>query len=267
MGDKVSQLIERILCLYSQLHQDDKLKTSNDVYSKVYKNLEDLVDDDAETTQAVLSDPRVLSIMPDLRKGYLQCVYDLEKEFVQRLVLHPEDILLYPKFEQYRWRAFFEYYLFSVFFNINLNNVLFVGSGPLPLSSILMTRYFGVQVDYLDRQQEAIELASLLIEKMNLMGHSKFYCSDILDFYEIEKYTAIFIAGSVGDDENHKSLLLQHFKKHMKSGQYLLLRPPYLLEKLLVSSFDLADFSPFRVYTATIISEYDIIYRCILQKI
>lgn len=267
MGDKADQLIEKILFLYAQLFQDDKLKTANDIYLKVYKNLEDLVDDDAEIAQAVLCDPCILSILPDLRRGYLQCVYDLEKDFAQQLVSQPDDILLYPKFEQYRWRAFFEYYLFSIVFNINLDSVLFVGCGPLPLSSVIMTKYFGVRIDYLDRQQEAIELASLLIKKMNMMKHSKFYCSDILDFYEIGKYTAIFVAGSVGDDEKHKSLILQHLKTHMKSGQHLLLRPPYLLEKLLVSSFDLADFSPFRVYSATIVSEEDIVHRYLLQKL
>lgn len=74
-----------------------------------------------------------------------------------------------------------------------LEKVLFVGSGALPLTAILLAKK-GVKAVLIERDQEAFDLSQNLIEKLNLKRQIEIIKSDFLDFFTQEKFDAVRMA-------------------------------------------------------------------------
>ncbi|MBV6449679.1 MAG: hypothetical protein MHPDNHAH_00391 [Anaerolineales bacterium] len=268
MKNAGNNIIKKILAVHARF-ATEKFDSPEFIYKAVFQELENLVTDDDLVCAEVLSDTRILAIRPELRKAYLKCVYDLEVRWAHKFInadLKNFTLEMYPKYEQYRIRAFFEYYLMPTIADLYTKRILFVGCGPLPLTSIVMKQVFHVNVDFLDKKKEATELAARLVGKLGLENGAHFIHKNILDFTEFESYDAIFVAGSVGLREVDKKKLINHFRKHLTSGQFLILRPPYQIEKLLISEFKVENLKGFKVTSAQIINDDDILYRIVAQK-
>lgn len=269
MTEKGNAVINSILEMHKKL-SSDKFNSAESLYKTIFQELENLVTDDESTCNEVLSNERVSAIRPQLRKEYLQCIFELEMQWTTKLInsgISNFEIEQYLKYEQYRIRAYFEHYLLPTIANFQTNSVLFVGCGSLPITPIIMKKVFNLKVDFLDISEEAINLASRLIEKLNLNDGSKFINKNIFEFCDFDSYDSVIVAGSVGLEEEDKSRLILHFKQHLKSGQFLILRPPYQIEKLLVSDFNIKDFTGFKVTSAQILNDDDIIFRLVAKKI
>jgi len=269
MTAKGEAVINTILNLHKKF-STECFDSPESLYKTIFQELENLVADDEATCNEVLSDERISKIRPTLQKAYLKCVYELEMQWTKKLVnLETPDFSIgqYPKYEQYRIRAYFEHYLLPTIANFNTKKILFVGCGSLPATPIIMKKMFKANIDFLDISKEAIELASYLIEKLKLNDGSKFINSNIFEFHDFDSYDLIIVAGSIGVGEEEKSKLILHFREHLKSGQFLILRPPYQIEKLLISDFNTKDFEGFKVTTAQIVNDDDIILRLVAQKI
>src|SRR3972149_4812157 len=110
MTEKGKAAITSILGLYKRF-STEKFDSPESLYKIIFQELENLVADDETTCNEVLSDERISKIRSQLRKAYLRCVYELEMQWTTKLLnsgISDFDIEQYPKYEQYRIRAYFE---------------------------------------------------------------------------------------------------------------------------------------------------------------
>jgi nicotianamine synthase len=238
----------------------------DDTYA-IFRNIENLVDEDEQVASAVLADPFVLSIRSCLRTWYATCVYDLERYWATMLLEKPGSSLSdYPKYEQYLLRADVEFHLLNTIATHQIGTILFVGCGPLPVTAIILADKFNITADYLDVSLDALSVAKAIHQRFFPQRQARWYHTDILKFNDFRAYDAVMVAASVGRDEANSTAILQHLSTAMTPGQYLVLRPPYLLEKLLLSGITLSDLVGFKLYRAELASEDDILYRIFAQK-
>ncbi|MBI1309300.1 MAG: hypothetical protein GC129_05580 [Proteobacteria bacterium] len=111
--------------------------------------------------------------------------------------------------------------------------VLFVGSGPLPLSPWLMSARHGLTVDMLDKDASAHHCALPWLQK--LPGHQNLRClhADILHMNNFSAFHAVFLGAMVGTTQDEKRTILSHLHTAMLPGQPLLARSAKGLRQLL----------------------------------
>lgn len=102
------------------------------------------------------------------------------------------------------------------------NSVLFVGSGPLPLSFLELFRQTGAAVDVLDRSEEAIELSkrfcgALDITPLHIHGKAEKVWLD-------RQYEAIIIAALAGESNKDKQHIVNHLAGYLHPNGRLVIR-------------------------------------------
>ncbi|MED6169879.1 hypothetical protein PIB30_025292 [Stylosanthes scabra] len=106
--------------------------------------------------------------------------------------------------------------------------VAFVGSGPLPLTSIIMATHHmeSTHFDNFDIDEKANEVARKIVASDScLEKRMKFETHDIMDVKErLREYDCIFLAALVGMSREAKLKILGHIRKYMKEGGFLLAR-------------------------------------------
>nr|GEV89897.1 nicotianamine synthase, S-adenosyl-L-methionine-dependent methyltransferase [Tanacetum cinerariifolium] len=112
---------------------------------------------------------------------------------------------IFPYYSNYLKLGCLEYDIFNKHYSTTtqkaLKRVAFVGSGPLPFTSIV--------------------LASYHLKNTTMVFHT----SDIMDVTDdLKNYDVIFLAALVGMNIDDKNKVIQHLAKYMASGAILMLR-------------------------------------------
>ncbi|KAI4317522.1 hypothetical protein L6164_025384 [Bauhinia variegata] len=106
--------------------------------------------------------------------------------------------------------------------------VAFVGSGPMPLTSIVMAMLHmkSTHFDNFDIDEKANEAARKIVASdVELEKRMKFETKDIMEMREkLDQYDCIFLAALVGMNREEKVNILEHIRKYMKKGSVLLVR-------------------------------------------
>lgn len=107
--------------------------------------------------------------------------------------------------------------------------VAFVGSGPLPLTAILIAQETKSHVVLYDRDSEANDLAANWIRRLPQgkgMEPFSFRNADVWHVTpeEFAQYDVIWIAASVGMDGKEKCAVVEHVMKGMKPDAFLAIR-------------------------------------------
>ena len=263
MNTIASETIAKIQLVHDQLTNGQQL-SARESYA-VFRQLETLVNNDADVAKQVLNDQSVLSIRPRLRELYEACVYELEKDWAAHLIEHPAQITGYSKYQRYHTRACLEYFLITSLAGSFPTKLLLVGCGPLPLTALILADKFKVKIDFVDKRSEALDLARKVTAAS--LPAAQFFQADILEFKPLSDYDAIIVAGSVCNDEAQKAQLARHLSCNMSEGQCLVLRLPYLLDNLLLSDVPRSELVNCQSYTAQIVSDEDTICRLIAKKV
>jgi hypothetical protein len=90
--------------------------------------------------------------------------------------------------------------LFEIVERKRLSSIAFVGSGPLPLSTILLQQQTGKRVVCLDINAEAYDLGKKLIEQYSLQHSLKYVLADGASFH-YDGYNLVWIASLVPNKE------------------------------------------------------------------
>ncbi len=117
--------------------------------------------------------------------------------------------------------------------------ILFVGSGPLPLSAILLTQTYGWQVDCLDYSSIAYQQGKDLSKKLAIRNIN-FIHGDILQYTELKQYQAVIVGALVGENSQEKEQILKHIHQHIARYTKVLVRSSHGLRELLYPSIELA---------------------------
>jgi nicotianamine synthase len=204
---------------------------------------------DGEVAQHVLADPAVRRIIPGLRSLCSSGEIELERAWAQRIITSRDpyrELGEFPYFANYQQLARLEHHAVSGVTECALPRMLFVGSGPLPLTSLLLaTRHGHTEIDNIDIDSEATRLAERLTAALRI-GSLRFRCADVLDCTDLAGYDMVYIAAMVGPRREDKSRVIKHLYRQMRPGALLLARSAHSLRTLLYPPLTLSDLAGFR---------------------
>jgi nicotianamine synthase len=190
----------------------------------------------------------IQAIAPALRRLCCEGEYELEREWARRIIdsAEPTDELKrFPYHSNYLQLIELEAHALFGLGHATVHTVAFIGSGPLPLSAILLAERFGLAVESVDRDAEAYGLAVKVTERLGLGQALRFHHCDLLDFGSIESFDVVVLAALAGTDRSEKRLLLAHLAARMRPGAVLLVRTASKLRTLLYPETRIEDLSGF----------------------
>ncbi|GAA0168306.1 hypothetical protein LIER_23054 [Lithospermum erythrorhizon] len=139
-----------------------------------------------------------------------------------------ENLHIFPYFNNYIKLSLLEHNILAQKCTQAPTTIAFVGSGPLPLTSIVLasnhlknTIFHNYDIDHV-----ANSMASKLIESdSDLSKRMFFHTVDILDVtIELKKYDVVFLAALVGMEKKDKIGVIEHLAKNMNPGAFLMMR-------------------------------------------
>jgi nicotianamine synthase len=188
----------------------------------------------------VLADPRLTERLPDLRARCAAGEYALERAWAHR-VLAADDphaaLEAFPYLQNYRDLTRIEYHAVAGHAPRAPRRALFVGSGPLPLSALLLARH-GVRVDAVDIDPEAVELGGRLAAALG--DDVRVGAGDVLDLGDLGDHDLVCVAALVGLDPAEKAAALAHVRARMRPGALVLARSAHSLRGLLYPVLEVA---------------------------
>ncbi len=137
----------------------------------------------ARDAEAVLADPLVAPILPGLRRLCADGEFELERSWARRVIGHPDpraELARFPYHRNYRDLTRLEHHAVAGLTDRPPRRVLFIGSGPLPLTSLLLAEHHGCRVDNLDVEPAATALGEELAAALGAPGLT-FRTGDVLD--------------------------------------------------------------------------------------
>lgn len=205
-----------------------------------------------ERVDQILADPAVLAVQPSLHRLCSEGECALERAWTSR-VLRSRDpwaqLLRFPYYDNYRQLTHLEYHALRGLGFDDFGRVAFVGSGPLPLTAVFLSRAFGLQVDNVDRDLGAVQASRQLAGALGLQDLS-FIHADLFALTDLSRYGLVVLAALVGLDRAEKLRALDHLARHMAPGALLVVRTAHALRALLyppVDPDDLVGFTPLAV--------------------
>jgi nicotianamine synthase len=163
-----------------------------------------------------------------------------------------ENLTLFPYYSNYIKLSQLEFKILTQHVTKVPEKIAFVGSGPLPLTSIVLATNHLTATSFhnYDINPIANELASRLVETdPDLSNRMFFHTADIMDLTsdEIKDYEVIFLAALVGMSKEEKIKIIEHLGKFMAPGALLMLRSAHGARAFLYPVVDPCDLKGFQV--------------------
>ncbi|MDQ2788721.1 MAG: nicotianamine synthase [Actinomycetota bacterium] len=204
---------------------------------------------DSDITQQVLADPAIRRITPGLRSLCSAGEIELERAWARRIITSRDpqrELREFPYFTNYEQLTRLEHHAVLGVTERALPRMLFVGAGPLPLTSLLLTTQHGhTEIDNIDIDPEATQLAQQLTGALQI-DSLRFRRADVLTCTDVAGYDLVYVAAMVGPNPDDKSRVIKHLAQQMRPGALLLARSAHSLRTLLYPPLTLRDLTGFR---------------------
>ncbi|XP_043721976.1 nicotianamine synthase-like [Telopea speciosissima] len=252
MGCQEEMVIEKICDIYHSISKLESLKPSKDVNMLF--------------TQLVLTCIPPISIdvtklckpVQDIRSKLIRLCSEaeglLESHFSSLLgsFQNPLDhINIFPYYSNYLKLTHLEFNLLIKQCIHVPTRIAFVGSGPLPLTSIILASYHLKKTTFhnYDIDASANSLAHNLISSdPDLSQRMFFHTTDIMDVSTaLRDYEVVFLAALVGMNKEEKAKFIDHLAKHMAPGALLMLRSAHSARAFLYPVIEPSDLRGFEV--------------------
>lgn len=228
-------LKRRIVGIHRALKGRPDLRPSADV-NRLFKRLVALtLDGPAELAERVLASPEVRAIRPELQELCARGEFELETHWSDRVAEAADPRLELARFPYYRHYELATRMEAACLFSVRrrfVRRVLFAGSGPLPLTSVLLAREHGIQVDNVEVDAEACRRGARLAARLGLSDRLRFFHADVLDYEPDGEHDAVFLAALAGLDEAAKNRLLSRLRGLMPESSLLVIRSAHRLRAL-----------------------------------
>lgn len=252
-----SQFVKQITELYGQISKLESLRPSKEVDALFGQLLTLCMSTDTDIDVHKMSQE-----VQDMRSHLIKLVGEAtgcsEQHFstiLGSLEENPIDhIDLFPAYTTYLNVTRIEFDLLTQHTTHVPTKIAFVGSGPMPLSSIIMAKFHLPNTTFhnFDIDSEANALASRLVSRdPDLSQRMIFHTADILNMTteSLREYDLVFLAALVGLDKEAKVKAIGHLEKHMAPGAHLLLRSGHGLRSFICQYVDPCDLKGFDVLT------------------
>ncbi|HEY3896797.1 MAG TPA: nicotianamine synthase family protein [Pseudonocardiaceae bacterium] len=250
-GWRHSEIVVDLLRLHQELSTLPTLEPNahtNALFDQLVRLVID--SDDDQAAQRVLAEPEIHRIVPELRGLCSSAEVELERAWARRIVAShdPErELREFPYFTNYEQLTRMEHHgVLGVTERGSRCRMLFVGAGPLPLTSLLLaSRHGRTDIDNIDVDPEAVRLATQVAGALRI--HSlRFWCADVLTCTNLANYDVVCLAALVGAEPDLKSRVIKHLYQHMRPGALLLARSARSLRALLYPPLAIGDLAGFR---------------------
>lgn len=184
---------------------------------------------------AVLADPGVAAVLDDLRSLCARGETLMERCWARRIVAADDpgaELARFPYLDNYRDLTRLELHAVAGHLPAPPRRMLFVGSGPLPLTAVMLAAHHGVAVDGLDLDPQAVDLGRQVTRALGVEGVAV-RAGDVLDAADLDGYDAVCLAALVGLDTTTKARVLAHVRARLRPGALVLVRSAHSLRGLL----------------------------------
>ncbi|MBV9060022.1 MAG: nicotianamine synthase [Pseudonocardiales bacterium] len=251
VDSRCSQLVAHLLLLYRKLSALPTLSPNtqtNALFSELVRLATSPEDD--QIVRQVLADPKIHRIAAQLRNFCAAGEIELERAWAQRIIASRDpqrELHEFPYLTNYTLLTRLEHYgVLALTGRESRKRMLFVGAGPLPLSSLLLaSQHDHTEIDNIDIDQEAVWLATRVANALRIRS-LRFWCADVLSCTDIAGYDTVCLAALVGVNPDVKSQVIKHLYRHMRPGGLLLVRTAHSLRTLLYPPLDISDLAGFR---------------------
>ncbi|XP_047339252.1 nicotianamine synthase-like [Impatiens glandulifera] len=223
-------VIARVCDLYEKISKLDSLKPSNDV-NMLFTHLVNMCIPSYPNLDISKLSDQVQQIRSNLirlcgqAEGLLESHYSAILGSFQNPLNH---LSLFPYFSNYLKLSQLEFTILTQHFNRVPTRVAFIGSGPLPLTSLVLATTHLTKTSFhnYDIDKSANDLAAKLVQSdPDMSSRMSFHTANILDVCgELEEFEVVFLAALVGMDMEEKVKVIDHLAKHMAPGATLMLR-------------------------------------------
>ncbi|XP_010511721.1 PREDICTED: nicotianamine synthase 1-like [Camelina sativa] len=251
-----NQFVTQITELYEKILKLESLKPSKEVDTLFGQRITMCLPTDTQIDFSKMSQD-VQDMRSNLIKLRGEAVGYLEQHF-SKLWGSLEDPLnhidRFPTYANYLNLSKLEYDLLTQHTTHVPTKIAFVGSGPMPLSSIILAKSHlpNTMFHNFDIDPQANALASHLISRdPDLSARMIFHTTDLLKMTKevLSDYDVVFLAALVGLDKKAKIKAIEHLEKHMAPGSLLMLRSGHGLRGFLYHIVDPCDLKGFEVLT------------------
>ncbi|PSS03073.1 Nicotianamine synthase [Actinidia chinensis var. chinensis] len=252
MGCQNELLVEQVCEIYEKISKLESLKPSEDV-NKLFTQLV-LTCMPPSPIDVTKLCKRVQEIRCKLISLCGEAEGLLESHFSTLLGSFHNPIVhlnLFPYFSNYLKLTQLEFNILTQHTTLVPTRVAFVGSGPLPLTSIVLatnhltaTTFHNYDVD-----PSANSLASHLVSTdPDLSKRMFFHTSNVMEVTsELKEYEVVFLAALVGMAKEEKKRVIDHLAKYMAPGAILMLRSAHGARAFLYPVVDACDLRGFEV--------------------
>ncbi|MCL5428324.1 MAG: hypothetical protein M1347_00785 [Chloroflexi bacterium] len=226
-----------------QLKEAESRKLSKE-FDSIIHSIRGLLTANANNIDEVLQDPSVRSIQLELQKCVAQHFYRTEKEWAIRIInsrLPKRAIRKFPDYVEYKARTYFELKTVS---EKEVNHILFVGSGPVPITPIFLAEK-SIYIDCVEISNEACNLANSLTIKLELEKYIRYFPIDILKFRITNVYDVVWVAVLAGETNEEKASVVHYLYDSLDKGQTLILRTGHGPGKMLYAEAKIDDIEGF----------------------
>ncbi len=205
-------------------------------------------ENDPAVIAAILSDPSVLQLLPQVYAVRALFEHELEWRLASETIAAPDAAQRIAKQVDDKIAA-----LPAAFFEAiaDCRNILFAGCGPFPTTAMALYRRFGWPVVCIDRDPRANQLARDYITASNFPYRMAFVDADLADFQRLGEFDCVVCAFLIGVGTSllppdAKSLFIRDVAGKLPPGVPLVLRSPQGLGRLVYPALDPDHFEKFR---------------------
>jgi Nicotianamine synthase protein len=198
----------------------------------------------------LLDDAAVLAIRSGLHALCSEGEYQLELAWARRIATSPsprDELERFPYVDNYRQLTRMELDLLATVADRPARRVAFVGSGPLPLSSLLVAAELGVPVDNVDCDAEAIALGERVAAALGPVPSPLTFRRADVTHTDLGGYDVVILAALVGAGAAEKRAILDHLAASMSPGAVLLARSARGMRSLLYPAIEPAALAGFEL--------------------
>ncbi|KAI1865544.1 hypothetical protein JX265_006308 [Neoarthrinium moseri] len=211
---------------------------------------------DPDTVEMVLTDPRMRKIIPSMRSISSQSECCLENFWAEKISEAQDSkealqlLLSFPYFENYVELARLELFALYAVKPTLPTSVAFLGSGPLPLTSMCLLRALRDMQSFptatdpvvvnVDQDASALSASTVLCEKLGDWSQGmRFKCADAESTMDLREFEVVFLAALVGVNQYEKEEIIMSVTRRMTAGALLVVRSAHSLRTLLYPEVNL----------------------------
>lgn len=204
----------------NQLEIKESMLVLESIFSDVSLNLKE--------QRKLIKYSKVNNLLSLFQKTYEIYETNLEEEFA-RLFIKGKDYNSKSKIKKYH---FYNGYFSAVKKEVQLakishnDRVSFIGSGPMPMTAILLYELTGIDIDCFEKVRHSAELSKKVIQKLKYDQHIKVINKNALNI-NFSRYTVIILAVLTKPKDD----LMKTMWKHILPGTRIVYRLPNVIRQ------------------------------------